>query len=127
MARGIKEITTKKSGNVVVIKEWLNKGEELELIKFFATRAKEVDGNYEAKDPVSIIDYYKLLVSVWVMSVDGVKEKVLENMLELHPSDYDEVIAFIKSEKDVDEEKKTKEVTNTGDSSQVEAQTLTKN
>jgi hypothetical protein len=121
MQRETKELTT-QNGHAVTTKAWLNKGEELELMKFFASRANEKDGEYSVTDAGAMIDYYKLLVSIWVLTLDGENENILEKMLELRPADYDEVIAFITANKEKTEEKKTSDLTNIGDLSEQEKQ-----
>lgn len=94
------KITTPVNGHVVEIKEWIT-GRDVEHINgafFEGTKVKPVAGGnveFGAIDLSKSTEVTHRSIQAWVVSVDGVRENVLEDVLNMRKEDYDAVLQAI--------------------------------
>jgi hypothetical protein len=107
MERETKSLETKVGKHKVEIKTYLTERENRELIKVLSPTIKMEDGSVKNEaNTETFLAYQDKLIEVWIVSVDGKKEGIKEEMLEWRKADFKEVIDFI-SANDKDTEKKT--------------------
>lgn len=94
------QITTPVNGHVVEIKDWIT-GRDIEHINgafFEGTKVKPTSAGgveFGAIDLSKSTEVTHRNIQAWIVSVDGVKENVLEDVLNMHKDDYNFVVASI--------------------------------
>lgn len=94
------EITTPVNGHVLEIKDWIT-GRDVEHINgafFEGTKVKPTAGGnveFGAIDLGKSTEVTHRNIEAWIVAVDGVKESVLEDVLNMHKDDYAFVVASI--------------------------------
>ncbi len=94
------QITTPVNAHVVEIKEWIT-GRDVEHINgafFEGTKVKPTAGGsveFGAIDLSKSTEVTHRNIEAWIVSVDGVRESVLEDVLNMHKDDYAFIVASI--------------------------------
>lgn len=94
------KFTTPVKEHVVEIKAWIT-GRDTEHINgafFEGTKVKPTAGGaveFGAIDLSKSTEVTHRSIEAWIVSVDGVKESVLEDVLSMHKDDYDSVLKAI--------------------------------
>lgn len=91
------------------LKTYLTERENRELIKILSGSFKIKDGAVESEDTntETMLSYQDKLIENWVVSVDNIKEKILDTLLEWDKNDFIKVVNEINDISKADE-KKTK-------------------
>ncbi len=96
----VQTLTTPVNGHVIVLREWIT-GRDVEHINgafFEGTKVKPTAGGtveFGAIDLSKSTEVTHRTIQAWVVSVDGVQENVLEDVLNMHKDDYAFVVASI--------------------------------
>jgi len=108
MERETTVIETKFGKNKIAIKSFLTELENRELIKILSPSFNLEGGEAKAKtDTATLIAYQDKLIEIWVVSIDGEKEKILDKVLNYRKEDFKQIVDYISSIGE-EAEKKTK-------------------
>lgn len=134
MSRETKELITSVDKHSVLIKTWLTEKENRLIQKFWAKQTKiNEDANLESlsdsdvkiditNSPEAILEYYDVLISAYVYSVDGLTDEILDKIQNFRKEEYKEVTKFIQELQNAGKKTSITTETPTGESSTSEVQ-----
>ena len=95
MERETKEIITPVDKHKVVLNAWITGREKRELRNVFLSKMKVGKAETETNPAVLTDEAENKAITMIVVSVDGVKDKIIDKILDMKGKDYDFVIKEI--------------------------------